>query len=247
LSDRGVQASGDRIFLQAPQAVTEDRPELERALGADGVRADDADVQALARRRRRLEREHGLGAVENHDDPPGAVIGPLGIYDVGAINAQHRSNPVDECALDGPAAEQRRRGEAERAVGAADPYETDPALLDDLVVAPSRTPGGQPRMAAAQRRMPGERELVRKSEDPHPVVGVRRGRRQEERRLRQVHPPGELLHLLRRQALGIEHDGKWVAGEWVGREHVDLLEPAQHQPIVADTVGAVLRQQGVSG
>jgi hypothetical protein len=70
--------------------------------------------------------------------------------------------------------------------------------------------------------MPGERQLTARGEDPQPVVRRRDGRRQNERGLGQIRPPGQALHLLLGQIRAVEDNGHGVAE--IGRrgEYVDL-------------------------
>jgi hypothetical protein len=59
--------------------------------------------------------------------------------------------------------------------------------------------------------MPGERQLAGGRKDPQPVVRFTRPRRQHERRLGQVRPAREQLHLRIAQAVGTEHDRDGIA------------------------------------
>jgi len=75
----------------------------------------------------------------------------------------------------------------------------------------------------AEGRVPGERKLVDRREDPHPHVSSSGGR-QHECRLGQVHLAGDALHALGGEPGGVEEDGDRVAlqrrvGEHVG-DHV---------------------------
>ena len=58
--------------------------------------------------------------------------------------------------------EQRRRGEAEQAVAAPDPHQAGAALLHDHAGLPRLAAGLQPRVAGAERRVPGEGQLGRR-------------------------------------------------------------------------------------
>jgi hypothetical protein len=73
-----------------------------------------------------------------------------------------------------------------------------------------------------------ERQLGLGVEDAGAVVGRRIGRREQKRRLRQVRPPGEALHLVARQPAAVQDDRERVAEPGLGREHVDLCERAIH-------------------
>ena len=81
-------------------------------------------------------------------------------------------------------------------------------------------------MAGAQRRMARERQLLRRREDAHAVVGIRLLGRHDERRLGQVRPVREALHLLAGETLAVEHDRDRVAEERPAGKDVDLLEAA---------------------
>src|SRR5207249_112933 len=74
------------------------------------------------------------------------------------------------------------------------------------------------------RRMAGERQLSPRRENAQAVVGPLVRRRADERRLGQVRPRRDRLHLLARHGVAIEHDCDRVALEWHGGEHVHLLE-----------------------
>ena len=69
----------------------------------------------------------------------------------------------------------------------------------------------QPGVAAAERRMAGERQLAARREDAHAVVGLGVGGRQQEGRLRQVGPAREGLHLRVVEAVGVVHHGERIA------------------------------------
>jgi len=56
-----------------------------------------------------------------------------------------------------------------------------------------------------------ERQLARGCEDPQTVVSPSDRGRQDERRLGQVRPARQALHLLVGDTFGIEHDGDRVA------------------------------------
>ena len=85
-------------------------------------------------------------------------------------------------------------------------------------------PASSQACAAADRRVSGEGQLSGPAPDPHPVVGLRVGRRQQERRLRQVGPVGEAGHLLVGQTVGVVDDRDRVPAIRLAGEHVDLAE-----------------------
>ncbi len=77
--------------------------------------------------------------------------------------------------------------------------------------------------------MAGERHLAARCEYPH--LRRMRGilRRPDEGRLRKVEFGGDGLHLLPRQAFRIQDDGKRIARESIGCEHIDSLELRLHR------------------
>ena len=89
--------------------------------------------------------------------------------------------------------------------------QTGGAFLDHEAVPLRTSAAGQPGVASPQRGMTRKRHFPVDGEDPDPIVGVRRGRRQKKRRFRQVEPAGDALHLVRRQILGVEHDRQRIA------------------------------------
>jgi hypothetical protein len=77
--------------------------------------------------------------------------------------------------------------------------------------------------------VPGERQLVRRREDPGTVGRTRRRGRQDEDRLREVELARDRLQLLRGQRLGAKHHGQRVAGERpVGEDVDDLVRERDH-------------------
>lgn len=81
-------------------------------------------------------------------------------------------------------------------------------------------------MRAAERGVPGERQLTARREDAQPVVGVGVRRREHERRLGQVGPPCEAGHLVVGETQRVEDDGDGVAAVRGCGEDVDLGERA---------------------
>jgi hypothetical protein len=67
----------------------------------------------------------------------------------------------------------------------------------------------------------GERQFRARCEDPQPVVGRGLRGRQQEGRLGQVQPPGDGLHRVGVEALGVEYDRDRVAAQRLAGEHVD--------------------------
>jgi uncharacterized protein (TIGR03083 family) len=76
--------------------------------------------------------------------------------------------------------------------------------------------------------MTSERELFCRGEDTNPVVGSRIRGRDQEGRLGQIRPVGELLHLSAVQAVGVDHDCQRVSEERSIREDIELEKSAVH-------------------
>ena len=229
LGERGVEAPRHGILDHRAVLGEEGAylPGLRRALR---VRADDADVELGVAR---LEREHPVRVLEQHRDPARAVVRPLAVDDRRALDAEHARDLVDERVVDGPRAHERRRREGETVVGAPDRDQAGVALLHDPVVALRHPSGGEPGVARPERRVAGEGQLRHGCEDAQAVVGGRVVRREHERRLGEVHPVREALHLLRVEIRGVEHDRDRVAAVGHGREHIDLPEWSLHAATVA--------------
>ncbi len=130
-----------------------------------------------------------------------------------ARQREHLGDVLEQRLFDRPFAQQRRRGEGKPLAVALDAqsHETGAALLHDLLAALASGLRRAPGVAAAERRMAGERQLEHGREDPQPVVGLGRAGRQHEGRLRQVGPGGVALHLLGREAAAVEHHANRVA------------------------------------
>src|SRR2546425_525611 len=81
--------------------------------------------------------------------------------------------------------------------------------------------------------MAGEWQFLPGREDPQAVVGPLGRRRADERRLGQVRPGRDRLHLLARHSVAVEHHRDWVALERHLGEYVDLLdrEPLHPGPL----------------
>jgi hypothetical protein len=70
--------------------------------------------------------------------------------------------------------------------------------------------------------MPRHRQLFRRREDPHALVGAGAGAGDDERALRKIHLAGEHRHEGVGDVAGVVEDGELVAFEGGGREDVDL-------------------------
>ena len=197
----------------------------EGARRALGIRADGSQIEVHDAR---AERQHRIRAREQDRHPPGAVVDPLGVLDLAAIDVQHRREVVHQLVLHLTGPDQRRRRKCEALLRPANVDQPRLALLDDDVALPGRPARREPGVARPERWMAGEGKLVGRREDPDAVVRVLRGRRQHEGRLGEVDPVGDPLHPLRLEARRIEHDGDRVARVRAAGEHIDLAERAPH-------------------
>src|SRR5436190_9539087 len=180
LAEAGVEAAGDRVFVE--RGTADEAAHFERALAARRMRADDADGgEALHARRVGLEREHGRRRIELEAEPVRSVLQELRSDDVAAIGAERRDDGL-ELIRSNLGARERRRRERRAHVVDLDAHQADAALLNDLARRLRPAAALAPRMTAAERRMAGERELAARREDAHAVVGARLGRREQEGR-----------------------------------------------------------------
>ena len=93
--------------------------------------------------------------------------------------------------------------------------------VDQTLAALLHQPASRPRLEAAaqhgvrrpDRRMAREPQFPSGREDPQTVVSSLVGRRADERRLREVGPGRDQLHLLARQSVTVENDRDRVAFE----------------------------------
>ena len=157
-----------------------------------------------------LEREHGVGVVEQQAEPHRAVVEHLGRHDLLRLEAQ-RGRHLGQQRGARRAALERRRGEGQAFALAPDRHQARGALLHDAVRRLGLAAGLQPGMAASQRRMAGEGQLAAGREDAHAVVGRRLGGRQQEGGLGQVGPLREVLHLRVVEAGAVEHHRERIA------------------------------------
>ena len=175
------------------------------------VRADDAEVElaeARARARAPPRRSRAGRATQ-----PGPVVDPLRVEDLAARRCRGSvAICIDELLVDGP--ERRSGGAANASPAPMRRTGISPAraLLHDHVVALRRAAAErEPGVARAERRVAREGQLEHRREDAHPVVGLGLARRQHERRLGEVRPVREALHLLVLRPVAVEHDGDRVA------------------------------------
>jgi hypothetical protein len=187
--------------------------------------AEHADIQV---RRPRPEREHRLRARQFHRHPAGAVVGPLGVDEVGRGDAEHGRDALSGGLVDWPAAQRRRGQEGQAGRGAPQRDQAGLAFLHDDVAPGGRAARLQPGVGGAEGGVPGERQLLRRGEDPHPVVRPLVGRRQQEGGLRQVGPAGEQPHLIVGEPVRPVHHRHRVANERLFCEYVNLPELPVH-------------------
>src|ERR1035441_1713725 len=224
--ERGVQAARDRVLTRRPDQRGE-RADLERLRRAVGVRPGHADVHVD---RARPDREDRIRAGQQDGHPARAVVRPLDVHDVGPGQVQRAGHVIGDRVLDRAAAPQRRGCEREARLGLPDRDQPGAAFLHGLPGPGRAAAGFQPGVAGAQGGMSGERQLRGGGEDPDPVVRLACPRRQHERRLRQVRPAREQLHLLIAQAVGAQHDGDGVTKVRSLGEDIHLTELMGHGP-----------------
>jgi enterochelin esterase-like enzyme len=228
----GVQA----LARELPAGAVVEYPHLVGGLRAGGVEADHAEVD---RHDSRAEGEHACRIGQLYGHPARPVVDPLRVDDVGAGDSEHGGDLRHERRLDVAGSDQRRCGEGQTRTVAAELHQPHRALLDDRV-AGRATAGLQPRVAAADRRMARERELLaatRRGVDVDAVVGRRVGRRHQEGGLGQVRPARDSAHRLVVEPLAVQHHCECVPGVALCGEHVDLEKPAGHGGSLADRVG----------
>ena len=92
-------------------------------------------------------------------EPARAVGQPLRVDQALARHPQRRERR-DEVVVGDRFAHERRRREGGRPAVATDAHEADAALLHDLVGTLRDTVAFEPRVAASERRMAGERQLA---------------------------------------------------------------------------------------
>lgn len=159
-----------------------------------------------------------------------AVDQPLVVNHVIFVDAESADSPLEDIWLQRTGA--RQRGSEERqpagmAVGAfaLDPNwnEPCPAFLDQMSGRSRRPTGFQPCMGGTKRRMAGKGQLRARSENADGIVGLFMGWLDEEYGLGQIHPLGEVLHLIISQAVSVEYDSEPIAVERSGRKNINLL------------------------
>ena len=185
---RGVQAPGHRVLRPVAPSF------------GKNARTSNAVRRARRDRDRRSptsrSSEPGLtastaSALSSSDGHPArAVVDPLGVDDLRAVDPEHRREALDQRRLvdrarSAPAAARRRR--ARRACGAR---ATSPAAHSCTITPASR---GEPPASSHAWQVPSvgcpaNGSSLHGREDPHPVVGAGVLGRQHERRLRQVRP-----------------------------------------------------------
>jgi hypothetical protein len=174
------------------------------------VGADHADLHVD---RPRPDGEHGGGVRQDDGHPTRAVVDPLTVEDLVPTDPQDAGDPPQDRLVDRARPDQWRRRECEAVGRPADPDQPGRTLLKDHVSRPRLPAGVEPGVAGPERRMPGERQLPGRREDPHPVIGGRVDRIEDERRLREVRPACEPLELGVVDPGPVEDDADRIAGE----------------------------------
>ena len=86
----------------------------------------------------------------------------------------------------------------------------------------------QPRVAGAECRIPGERQLGYRREDSHSIVGFGGSGLEYECGLGKVRPTCKALHFLGGEAVSVQNHRHRIAGERSTREDVNLRERSSH-------------------
>ena len=107
-ASEALRLPGHRV-LDGGAVLREEGPHL------DGACCDPAGCGPTTPRSKSIgagfSGEHRLGAGEQHRDPAGAVVDPLGGDDVGAVDAQHRRDALDDVLVDRSRTHEGRGGE----------------------------------------------------------------------------------------------------------------------------------------
>lgn len=90
LSQRGIEAAGDRIFDDSAKVIAQKSAHLEGCVTI-GMWADDANVHSARPASRRRQGKHPLGAGQPDPQPPRTVIDPGGIERLLRRDPQNRS------------------------------------------------------------------------------------------------------------------------------------------------------------
>jgi hypothetical protein len=89
---------------------------------------------------------------------------------------------------------------------------------------PRHTSSLKPGMAAAQRWMPGKRQLARRIEDAHAVIRRWIGRWQKERGFRETQPPRQRQHLRSIHIIRAMHHRQRIAAKRARAEYIHQIE-----------------------
>ncbi len=108
----------------------------------------------------------------------------------------------------------------------AQPDQPGPALLHQLALGLRHSPGLQPGVRGADGRVPGERQLEARREDPQPVVRLVGGGLRAGTSSRRGSSSWRTWPCPRPDPVGVVHDGDRVAEEGLAGEDVDLAEAA---------------------
>ena len=122
------------------------------------MEADDAEVEVD---RAGPQLQHPLGALEQGRDPAGAVVDPLDRQHLRRVEAEGGRDPRRLLLDRARSARSGGAAKASRSSVAPDPDQARVALLHDLVRVARLSPGLEPGVAGAERRVAGERQLQR--------------------------------------------------------------------------------------
>lgn len=134
---------------------------------------------------------------------------------------------MEGCIVNCTAAEQLGRLESKLGIGLAKLYEPDATFLRNVLGRRWLPAVGKPSMGAAQSGVPRERQFVPvRHENAKAIIRSLLGRLHEERRLGQVGPSREGLHLSIGEAIRIVHDRDRVPQRWGFGKYVHLRKRA---------------------
>ncbi len=184
------------------------------------MKAHDADLLV---HRTGSDAQDRVGVTEEDGYPARPVVDPLGVDHIAAIEVEPLHHDGERRLVDRTLAQQWRRRERQP-LASLHRDQADSAFLHDSAGLSRLAPGLEPCVAGAERRMAGKGQLATRREDAHPIVGVGRGRAQEERRLGEVRPVGERLHLGVAEVVRVVHHGEAIPPAARRAEDVNLAE-----------------------
>lgn len=175
-----------------------------------------------------LNRAHGRGIAQLYKLPAGPIIHPGGIKDVCFRDIQSRAGLCKLSTAQWPTSAQGRGGKRINTLVLAHGDQPHPAFLHYgaflLRFIAERPPDG----GATQGGVAGEIKLLVRGKNAHAIVRRGIGGLEQERGFRKIGPVRDGLHLLRREPIGMGHDGERVTGKRRGGKDIDFKELELH-------------------